>query len=108
MRYTQFWRTFGALPSKNLMMSRIRAVLWAVVANTRKMYRTDFLSRSVGHDLAIGVGVAKAGWLREATERVIVLLGDHKVNEGRLGEAAGYARGRLTSQVLRRLTKGSA
>jgi transketolase len=46
---------------------------------------------SLGHGLALGIGMALAGRLRKKTYRVFVVLGDGECNEGSVWEAAMFA-----------------
>jgi transketolase len=48
----------------------------------------EFHSGSLGHLLAVGIGIALDARLRGSTARVFVLLGDGELNEGSVWEAA--------------------
>jgi len=48
----------------------------------------EFHSGSLGHLLAVGIGIALDARLRRAPSRVFVLLGDGELNEGSVWEAA--------------------
>jgi transketolase len=51
----------------------------------------EFATGSLGHGLAVGIGMAMAARLRKASYRVFVLMGDGECNEGSVWEAAGFA-----------------
>jgi transketolase len=51
----------------------------------------EFATGSLGHGLAVGIGMAMASRLRKAPYRVFVLMGDGECNEGSVWEAAGFA-----------------
>jgi transketolase len=54
----------------------------------RKVPGIDFSSGSIGHNLSVGVGMAKAARLDGRDYRTFVLLGDGELNEGQVWEAA--------------------
>ncbi|MBB3237185.1 transketolase [Phyllobacterium endophyticum] len=68
--------------------------------NMLKVPGIDFSSGSLGHGLAIGIGMAEAGRFRKTNERVVVMLGDGELNEGQIWEAAGYASARNLGSLL--------
>jgi len=51
----------------------------------------EFATGSLGHGLAVGVGMAMASRIRKEPRRVFVLMGDGECNEGSVWEAAGLA-----------------
>jgi transketolase len=51
----------------------------------------EFATGSLGHGLAVGIGMAMASRLKRAPYRVFVLMGDGECNEGSVWEAAGFA-----------------
>jgi transketolase len=68
--------------------------------NMLKVPGVDFSSGSLGHGLAVGIGMAEAARFRKTHERVVVMLGDGELNEGQVWEAAGYASARNLSGLL--------
>ncbi|MEP7456054.1 transketolase [Phyllobacterium sp. SB3] len=68
--------------------------------NMLKVPGIDFSSGSLGHGLAVGIGMAEAARFRKTGERVIVMLGDGELNEGQIWEAAGYASARNLGSLL--------
>src|SRR5690606_7251090 len=54
----------------------------------RKVPGVDFSSGSIGHNLAVGVGMAIAARKRAQDYRTVVMLGDGEMNEGQVWEAA--------------------
>jgi len=65
-----------------------------------KLAGVEFATGSLGHGLAIGVGLARGYQLQGDASRVYVLLGDGECDEGAVWEAAGAA----SAQRLGRLT----
>lgn len=53
----------------------------------RKIPGIDFSSGSIGHNLSVGVGMAKAARIAGRDYRTVVLLGDGELNEGQVWEA---------------------
>jgi transketolase len=51
----------------------------------------EFATGSLGHGLAVGIGLAMASRLKNEYYRVFVLMGDGECNEGSVWEAAGFA-----------------
>ncbi|MBE0555967.1 MAG: transketolase [Proteobacteria bacterium] len=51
----------------------------------------EFATGSLGHGLAVGIGMAMAARIKKARYRVFVLMGDGECNEGSVWEAAGFA-----------------
>lgn len=51
----------------------------------------EFATGSLGHGLAVGIGMAMASRLKREPYRVFVLMGDGECNEGSVWEAAGFA-----------------
>lgn len=68
--------------------------------NMLKVPGIDFSSGSLGHGLAVGIGMAEAARFRKTGERVVVMLGDGELNEGQIWEAAGYASARHLGSLL--------
>jgi transketolase len=54
----------------------------------RKVPGVDFSSGSIGHNLSVGAGMAKAARLSGRDYRTVVLLGDGELHEGQVWEAA--------------------
>lgn len=55
---------------------------------TRKAPNVEFATGSLGHALAVGVGIALAEQLNGSDARTVVLLGDGELQEGTVWEAA--------------------
>lgn len=53
----------------------------------RKIPGVDFSSGSIGHNLSVGAGMAKAARLSGRDYRTVVLLGDGELHEGQIWEA---------------------
>ena len=51
----------------------------------------EFAAGSLGHGLAVGIGLAMASRLKKEYYKVFVLMGDGECNEGSVWEAAGVA-----------------
>jgi transketolase len=51
----------------------------------------EFATGSLGHGLAVGIGMAIASRLKKEDYKVFVLMGDGECNEGSVWEAAGFA-----------------
>jgi transketolase len=51
----------------------------------------EFATGSLGHGLAVGIGMAMASRLKAESYKVFVLMGDGECNEGSVWEAAGFA-----------------
>jgi transketolase len=51
----------------------------------------EFAAGSLGHGLAVGIGLAMASRLKNEYYKVFVLMGDGECNEGSVWEAAGFA-----------------
>ena len=60
----------------------------------------EFHSGSLGHLLAVGLGVAYDIRLRQGSNRVVVLVGDGELNEGSLWEALLVARAHALGNVI--------
>ncbi len=56
-----------------------------------KISCVEFATGSLGHGLAVGIGMAVASKLKKVPYRVFVLMGDGECNEGSVWEAAGFA-----------------
>ena len=66
----------------------------------RKVPGFDFSAGSLGHGLAIGLGIAEAQALRKSDSRTVVVMGDGEQNEGQIWEAGAYAGARKLANVL--------
>jgi transketolase len=69
----------------------------------RKVPGIDFSSGSIGHNLSVGVGMAKAARITGRDHRTVVMLGDGELNEGQVWEAfmaaAHYRLGNLVAVI---------
>jgi transketolase len=66
----------------------------------RDVCGVDFHTGSLGHGLAVGVGIALDIRLRKRTDRVVVLLGDGELNEGSVWEALLVARAHRLENLI--------
>jgi len=60
----------------------------------------EFATGSLGHGLAVGIGMAMASRLKREAYRVFVLMGDGECNEGSVWEAAGFASARKLVNLI--------
>jgi transketolase len=60
----------------------------------------EFATGSLGHGLAVGIGMAMASLLKRKSYKVFVLLGDGECNEGSVWEAAGFASTRKLENLI--------
>ena len=60
----------------------------------------EFATGSLGHGLAVGIGLAMASKLRREHYKVFVLMGDGECNEGTVWEAAGFASTRTLDNLI--------
>jgi transketolase len=60
----------------------------------------EFATGSLGHGLAVGIGLAMASRLKQKQYKVFVLMGDGECNEGSVWEAAGFASTRELDNLI--------
>ena len=60
----------------------------------------EFATGSLGHGLAVGIGLAMASRLKQKHYKVFVLMGDGECNEGSVWEAAGFASTRKLDNLI--------
>lgn len=60
----------------------------------------EFATGSLGHGLAVGIGMAMASRLKREPYKVFVLMGDGECNEGSVWEAAGFASARKLGNLI--------
>jgi transketolase len=60
----------------------------------------EFATGSLGHGLAVGIGMAMASRLKRDPYKVFVLMGDGECNEGSVWEAAGFASTRKLDNLI--------
>jgi transketolase len=60
----------------------------------------EFATGSLGHGLAVGIGLAMASKLKKEDYKVFVLMGDGECNEGSVWEAAGFASTRKLDNLI--------
>lgn len=60
----------------------------------------EFSAGSLGHGLAVGIGMAMASRLNREDYKVFVLMGDGECNEGSVWEAAGFASTRKLDNLI--------
>ena len=60
----------------------------------------EFATGSLGHGLAVGIGMAMASRLKRESYKVFVLMGDGECNEGSVWEAAGFASTRKLDNLI--------
>jgi transketolase len=60
----------------------------------------EFATGSLGHGLAVGIGMAMASRLKRESYKVFVLMGDGECNEGTVWEAAGFASTRKLDNLI--------
>jgi transketolase len=60
----------------------------------------EFATGSLGHGLAVGIGMAMASRLKRESYKVFVLMGDGECNEGSVWEAAGFASTRKLENLI--------
>jgi transketolase len=66
----------------------------------RKVKGADFSSGSIGHNLAVSVGMALGLRLRRSSARVVCMMGDGEQGEGQVWEAAAAAGYRKLSNLV--------